>query len=196
MTELSRESSSALSRRSSTSKKDISTGSAAVLFKNMTVLDKLCYFLGVGLGSGLSPKAPGTAGSFLVLFFAPLWIFLGTYPSLGVIAIAAIIGIPICGRTAQLMGVHDDGRIVWDEFVGQSMVLMPMLALGKLTTLDGMTLINILIAFGLFRLFDIWKPWPIRYFDRNVHGGFGIMVDDILAGLMAALAMWGYLLWI
>lgn len=196
MTELSRESSSALSSTSSTSKKDISTGNAAVLFKNMTVLDKLCYFLGVGLGSGLSPKAPGTAGSFLVLFFAPLWIFLGTYPSLGVIAIAAIIGIPICGRTAQLMGVHDDGRIVWDEFVGQSMVLMPMLALGKLTTFDGMTLINILIAFGLFRLFDIWKPWPIRYFDRNVHGGFGIMVDDILAGLMAALAMWGYLLWI
>lgn len=196
MTELSRESSSALSSKSSTSKKDISTGNAAVLFKNMTVLDKLCYFLGVGLGSGLSPKAPGTAGSFLVLFFAPLWIFLGTYPSLGVIAIAAIIGIPICGRTAQLMGVHDDGRIVWDEFVGQSMVLMPMLALGKLITFDGMTLINILIAFGLFRLFDIWKPWPIRYFDRNVHGGFGIMVDDILAGLMAALAMWGYLLWI
>jgi len=196
LTELSRESSSALSSTSSTSKKDISTGNAAVLFKNMTVLDKLCYFLGVGLGSGLSPKAPGTAGSFLVLFFAPLWIFLGTYPSLGVIAIAAIIGIPICGRTAQLMGVHDDGRIVWDEFVGQSMVLMPMLALGKLTTFDGMTLINILIAFGLFRLFDIWKPWPIRYFDRNVHGGFGIMVDDILAGLMAALAMWGYLLWI
>lgn len=192
MTELSSESSSA----SSTSKKDISTGSAAIPFKNMNVLDKFCYFLGVGLGSGLSPKAPGTAGSFLVLFFAPLWIYLGTYPSLGVIAIAAVVGIPICGRTAQLMGVHDDGRIVWDEFVGQSMVFIPMLALGKLTTFDSITLINILIAFGLFRLFDIWKPWPIRYFDRNVHGGFGIMVDDILAGLMAALAMWAYLIWI
>ena len=179
-----------------TSKKDISPIGTAVLFKEMNVLDKLCYFLGVGLGSGLSPKAPGTAGSFLVLFFAPLWIYLDTYPSLGVIAIAAVIGIPICGRTAQLMGVHDDGRIVWDEFVGQSMVLMPMLALGKLTAFDGMTLINILIAFGLFRLFDIWKPWPISYFDRNVHGGFGIMVDDILAGLFAALAMWGYLVWI
>lgn len=184
------------SKISTTSKKDISTGNAAVLFKNMNVLDQLGYFLGVGLGSGLSPKAPGTAGSFLVLFFAPLWIYLGTYSSMIVIAISAVIGIPICGRTAQSMGVHDDGRIVWDEFVGQSMVLMPMLALGKLTTFDSMTLINILIAFGLFRLFDIWKPWPIRYFDRSVHGGFGIMVDDILAGLIAALIMWGYLVWV
>ncbi|GAC1373720.1 MAG: phosphatidylglycerophosphatase A [Aquirhabdus sp.] len=176
-----------------TSKKDLSSESTAVLLKDMNVLDKLCYFLGVGLGSGLSPKAPGTAGSFLVLFFAPLWVYLGLYPSLIVIAIAAIVGILICGRTAQLMGVHDDGRIVWDEFVGQSMVFIPMLALSKLTTFDSMTLVNILIAFGLFRLFDIWKPWPIRYFDRNVHGGFGIMFDDILAGLIAALAMWGYL---
>ncbi len=178
------------------SKKNISTGTAEVLFKNMNVLDQLCWFLGVGLGSGLSPKAPGTAGSFAVLFFAPLWMYLGTYPSLWAIAISAIIGIPICGRTAQLMGVHDDGRIVWDEFVGQSMVLMPMLALGKLATFDGMTIINLLIAFALFRLFDIWKPWPIRYFDHSVHGGFGIMIDDILAGLIAALIMWGYLIWV
>lgn len=178
------------------SEKDFSTGSTAIPFKEMSVLDKLLYSLGVGLGSGLSPKAPGTAGSFLVLFLVPLWMCLGTYPSIGVMAIAAMIGIPICSRTAQLMGVHDDGRIVWDEFVGQSMVFIPMLALGKLTTLDGMTLINILIAFGLFRLFDIWKPWPIRYFDRSVHGGFGIMIDDILAGLFAALAMWTYLVWI
>lgn len=185
-----------LSRESSMSKKDLGKINSAVAFKNMNILDKLCYFLGVGLGSGLSPKAPGTAGSLLVLFFAPLWIYLGTSASCAVIAISAVIGIPICGRTAQLMGVHDDGRIVWDEFVGQSMVLIPMLAVGKLTTFDGMTLINILIAFGLFRLFDIWKPWPIRYFDRSVHGGFGIMIDDILAGLIAALIMWGYLVWI
>lgn len=179
-----------------TSKKALNAIGTAIPFKDLNVLDKLCYFLGVGLGSGLSPKAPGTAGSFLVLFFTPLWMYIGTDPTLAVIIIAAIIGIPICGRTAQLMGVHDDGRIVWDEFVGQSMVFIPMLALGKLTTFDGMTLINILIAFGLFRLFDVWKPWPIRYFDRSVHGGFGIMFDDILAGLMAALVMWGYLVWV
>ncbi len=183
-------------RNPPTSKKDLDTVGTAIPFKEMNVLDKVCYFLGVGLGSGLSPKAPGTAGSFLVLFFAPLWMCLGTYPSIGVITLAALIGIPICGRTAQLMGVHDDGRIVWDEFVGQSMVLIPMLALGKLITFDNMTLINLMIAFALFRLFDIWKPWPIRYFDRSVHGGFGIMFDDILAGLMAALVMWGYLAWI
>jgi phosphatidylglycerophosphatase A len=178
------------------SKKNISTGHAAVSFKHMNVLDQFCYFLGVGLGSGLSPKAPGTAGSLAVLLFAPLWMAVGLQTSLWIIGVAAIIGIPICGRTAQLMGVHDDGRIVWDEFVGQSMVLMPMLALGQLTPLNSMTLVNLLIAFALFRLFDIWKPWPIRYFDRSVHGGFGIMFDDILAGLIAALIMWGYLVWI
>ncbi len=183
-----------LSTDTPTSKKNISTGTAEIPFKNMNILDQLCWFLGVGLGSGLSPKAPGTAGSFAVLFFAPLWMCLGLQPSLWIIGIAAIIGIPVCGRTAQLMGVHDDGRIVWDEFVGQSMVLMPMLALGHLSILNSMTLFNLLIAFALFRLFDIWKPWPIRYFDRSVHGGFGIMFDDILAGLIAALAMWGYLL--
>jgi phosphatidylglycerophosphatase A len=185
-----------VSTNAPTSKKNISTGTVAVSFKQMKVLDQFCYFLGVGLGSGLSPKAPGTAGSLAVLLFIPLWMALGLQTSLWIIGISAIIGIPICGRTAQLMGVHDDGRIVWDEFVGQSMVLMPMLALGQLTRLNGMTLINILIAFVLFRLFDIWKPWPIRYFDRSVHGGFGIMIDDILAGLIAALIMWGYLVWI
>ncbi len=168
-------------------KKNISTGSAAVLFKNMSVLEKLTYFLGVGLGSGLSPKAPGTAGSIAVLIFIPLWILLGTDWSIVVIALAAIIGIPICGKTAQLMGVHDDGRIVWDEFVGQSMAIIPLIFFAQVT------LLNVALAFVFFRLFDIWKPWPIRYFDRNVHGGFGIMFDDILAGLMAMFAVWGWL---
>lgn len=182
-----------LSSHSVISKEDPRLGNPAVTWKKMTRLDQCCYLLGVGLGSGLFPKAPGTVGSLLILFLAPLWIYLGTDVSLWVIAIAAIVGIPICSRTAQLMGVHDDRRIVWDEFVGQSMVLIPMLAMDQLITFDVMTLVNLMIAFGLFRLFDIWKPWPIRYFDRSVHGGFGIMFDDILAGLIAALVMWGYL---
>ncbi len=178
------------------SKKDPRIGHQAISLKKMTTLDQCCFVLGVGFGSGLFPKAPGTAGSLLVLFLAPLWIYLGTDISFWIIAIAAIFGIPICGRTAQLMAVHDDRRIVWDEFVGQSMVLVPMLAMGQLVTFDVITLVNLMVAFGLFRLFDIWKPWPIRYFDRSVHGGFGIMFDDILAGFMAALVMWGYLVWI
>ncbi|AXI04425.1 phosphatidylglycerophosphatase A family protein [Aquirhabdus parva] len=153
----------------------------------MSVLEKLTYFLGVGLGSGLSPKAPGTAGSIAVLIFVPLWVLLGTYWSIVVITLAAIIGIPICGKTAQLMGVHDDGRIVWDEFVGQSMAIIPLIFFAQVT------LLNVALAFVFFRLFDIWKPWPIRYFDRNVHGGFGIMFDDILAGLMAMFAVWAWL---
>jgi phosphatidylglycerophosphatase A len=178
------------------SQKDPRIGHPVVSLQKMTRLDQCCYLLGVGFGSGLVPKAPGTAGSFLVLFLAPLWMYLGTEGSVWVIIIAAILGIPICGRTAQLMAVHDDRRIVWDEFVGQSMVLVPMLAMGQLMTFDVMTLVNLIVAFGLFRLFDIWKPWPIGFFDRSVHGGFGIMLDDILAGLIAGLVMWGYLAWI
>jgi phosphatidylglycerophosphatase A len=184
-----------LSTNTPISKKN-STTHALIPFKEMSGLDQCCYLLGVGLGTGLSPKAPGTVGSFAVLFLAPLWMYLETGVSVWVMAISAILGIPICGRTAQLMGVHDDRRIVWDEFVGQSMVLVPMLVMGQLMTFDSMTFVNLLLAFCLFRFFDIWKPWPIRYFDRSVHGGFGIMFDDILAGLIAALVMWGYLAWI
>ncbi|MDP1329529.1 phosphatidylglycerophosphatase A, partial [Klebsiella pneumoniae] len=77
-------------------------------------------FCGVGFGSGLLPKAPGTFGSAFALLFIPIWIWLGFYPSVFVIILMSLVGIYICGKTADLMGVHDDGRIVWDEFAGQS----------------------------------------------------------------------------
>lgn len=81
------------------------------------------------------------------------------------------------------MDVHDDGRIVWDEFAGQSITLLPLIYFN---------LIDIkwsLIAFALFRIFDIWKPWPIRVADQKVAGGFGIMLDDIIAGVWAGLCV-------
>ncbi len=173
-----------------------SNGSAAVAFKNMTVGQKSWYILGVGIGSGLSPKAPGTAGSLAVLLLTPLWVILGWEWSSVIIALGAVVGIPICGKTADLMAVHDDGRIVWDEFVGQSMVLLPLVALGKLDSVSLSSLGYVLAAFALFRVFDVLKPWPISYFDRHVHGGFGIMFDDILAGLFAMLVLWGGVLWL
>lgn len=176
--------------------KKFSTGGQAIPFKDQTGLEKCIYILGVGLGSGLSPKGPGTAGSLLVLIFTPLWVLLGWQWSSVVIAVWAVIGIPICGKTSDLMAVHDDGRIVWDEFVGQSMVLLPLVALSKVDTLSLSSIGYVLAAFVLFRIFDILKPWPISYFDRHVHGGFGIMFDDILAGLIAMLILWGGLLWL
>lgn len=159
-----------------------------VKFSQLNAVDKMLYALGVGLGSGLSPKAPGTVASAAVLLLLPLWVWLGLSGSIVAIVIMSLIGIWICGRTAQIMQVHDDGRIVWDEFAGQSIVLLPLLLL------DQVTVWGVALAFGLFRLFDIWKPWPIGYADRQLQGGFGIMMDDILAGIIAAVVLYGALI--
>ena len=134
------------------------------------------HFLALGFGSGLAPKMPGTFGTLAAL---PLVVLLYYYASFSVYLIVtilvSIVGVWICGRTADDMGVHDDSSIVWDEVAG---MLITMLAV----PLSWQTL---LIGFMLFRFFDILKPWPISYLDRHVHGGFGIMIDDVLAGLFA-----------
>jgi phosphatidylglycerophosphatase A len=97
----------------------------------------------------------------------------------------------VIGRTR----IEDPGVVVWDEFVGQWIALVPF----TLLEIDA-EWIEVAIAFGLFRLFDIWKPWPVRWADRQVHGGLGAMLDDALAGLLAAAvflgAMFGMLLWL
>lgn len=159
-----------------------------VNFYQLSLLDKILYSLGVGFGSGLSPKAPGTVASFVVLFLAPLWLWLGISATIISIVLMTVLGVWICDRTADIMQVHDDSRIVWDEFAGQSIVLLPLLVF------DQMGVVGVLVAFGLFRLFDIWKPWPIRYADHQLTGGFGIMVDDILAGIIAAAVLYAGLI--
>lgn len=140
-------------------------------------------FCGVGFGSGLAPKAPGTFGSAFALLFVPIWLAIGFSNTILAIIIMSLVGIWICGRTANLMGVHDDGRIVWDEFAGQSITFLPLLYLNEMSWTWA------LVGFALFRLFDVWKPWPIRVIDRQIDGGFGIMLDDIIAGLWAALCI-------
>lgn len=132
--------------------------------------------LAFGFGSGLSPKAPGTMGTLAAI---PLWWLLAQLPLstyLVVVLIAAVAGIVICGRAADRLGVHDHGGIVWDEFVGFwiAMAVLPV------------TWQSLILGFVLFRLFDILKPWPISWLDRRVSGGFGIMIDDVIAGLAAA----------
>ena len=134
------------------------------------------HFLALGFGSGLAPKMPGTFGTLAAL---PLVILLSHFCSFSayfiVTILVSILGIWICDKTAKDMGVHDDSSIVWDEVAG---MLITMLAV----PLSWQT---VLAGFVLFRFFDILKPWPISYLDKHVHGGFGIMIDDVLAGVFA-----------
>lgn len=137
------------------------------------------HFLAIGLGSGAVSKAPGTAGTLAaVLLYWPLSM-LALPGYVAVVVAAAVLGIYLCGKTARDWQVHDHGGIVWDEFVGFWITMIAIPA----------TWYWVLTGFVLFRLFDIWKPWPIRTFDRHVHGGFGIMLDDVAAGVAAWLCM-------
>lgn len=144
--------------------------------------------LAFGFGSGLAPKAPGTFGSLAALALFPLLALLPLPAYLAVLVAASVGGVWICAHAAHALDVHDDGRIVWDEFAGQWLTLLPLL---PVAAWDGTTLLALAAGFGLFRLFDIAKPWPIGYFDRSVPGGFGIMLDDLIAGALAALLLWG-----
>lgn len=144
-------------------------------------------FLAFGLGSGLSPKAPGTAGSALSLLFFPLLVALGLWGSIALIIIASLFGIWLCGAAADILKVHDHEAIVWDEFVGQWITLLPIIATAAW---NAQTLLEVIAGFILFRFFDILKPWPISWCDHHLQGGFGIMFDDVLAGFAAGGVLW------
>jgi len=143
------------------------------------------HWLAFGLGTGLSPVAPGTVGSVLGVLLAWLTESLGIEVQFVLAATLMLTGIPICGTSARRIGVHDHPGIVWDEIAAMYGVLLvaPDTAIGWT------------VAFLLFRLFDIWKPWPIRDLDHRMAGGLGIMLDDIIAALYAALllGLWGWL---
>ena len=141
------------------------------------------HWLAVAGGLGLMRHAPGTWGTLAGLPLALLLLALPAAIGWLLLLVAALAGIWICGATARDWGTHDHGAIVWDEVVGYALTVQLAacwLEIGPL---------QLLLAFVLFRLFDILKPWPIRYLDRQVHGGIGIMVDDLLAGIFAALVM-------
>ncbi len=143
------------------------------LFKNPA------HFLALGFGSGLVQKAPGTLGTLVGL---PLfWLISGQSFSiqLAIITILFIVGIYFCDVAGKNLGVADHGSIVWDEIVAMILAL-------------AFTPISVtfwLIAFLLFRLFDIWKPFPIRQFDAKLKNGFGVMFDDLLAAIYAILSL-------
>jgi phosphatidylglycerophosphatase A len=141
------------------------------------------YFCALGFGSGLSPKAPGTAGTVMAvpLFFLLSVLSLEYY--LVIVVVTLLVGIYFCDITAKYLQVHDHPAIVWDEFVGLWIALIPLMVFGY-------SWLEVLYGFILFRIFDILKPWPISVLDKKVHGGLGIMLDDVLAGIFAALLLW------
>lgn len=142
-------------------------------------LTKPSHFLAFGFGSGLAPKAPGTFGSLAAI---PLLLLMSHMPfwAYGAITLVSMIaGIWICQKAADDLQTHDHPAIVWDEIAGMFITFIAV----------PLTPLNLLIGFVLFRIFDIAKPWPIRWADKKVHGGLGIMLDDILAGVIAALIL-------
>lgn len=151
--------------------------------KNRGIVSTICYWLAVGLGSGLTKKAPGTFGSLAALVFFPVWLAIGFVPSVVVMTLLTLAGIFICDRASHDMGVHDSGHIVWDEWVGQWIALLPLVYMGNSHWL------LIAASFVLFRFFDIIKPPPIGWLDKKVDGGLGIMVDDVIAGGFTALIL-------
>lgn len=160
---------------------------------NASAWEKCVYWLGIGLGSGLPKKAPGTWGTVGGLIVALPMLGLGFWGFLAVTVVGCLVGSYICGKTSDLMNVHDDPHIVFDEWVGMWISLLPLFLLGSnlnrsalFTSVGGFIII---FAFALFRFFDIIKPFPIKWVDKNVNGGFGILIDDVLAGLMSALTL-------
>ena len=137
--------------------------------------------LAFGFGSGLSPVAPGTMGTLVAIPFVFVLRGLGTPGFWIALFLLFLLGIVVCGNVSRKLGVHDHGGIVWDEMLGYwlSVAFVPL------------QWHWLLAAFVLFRFFDILKPWPIRQLDRQVSGGFGIMIDDVVAALfsMALLAV-------
>ncbi|STX29537.1 phosphatidylglycerophosphatase A [Legionella beliardensis] len=137
------------------------------------------YFIAFGFGSGLLPIAPGTWGTIAAF---PLYFLLSTYSLpiyLFVTALFFLLGVYVSGKVVNDLGIHDYSGIVWDEVVGY------------LLTMAGAPLgfFWMIMGFLLFRLFDIWKPFPISLIDKHVHGGLGVMLDDLLAAVPACLLL-------
>jgi phosphatidylglycerophosphatase A len=137
------------------------------------------HFIALGFGAGLSPRAPGTVGTLVAL---PLyWALAQVLPPLAIAFVAIplfFLGIWACDVTGRDLGVQDHGAMVWDEIVA----FLPLAAFASAS------LALQLVAFGLFRLFDIWKPFPIRELEKRVQGGLGVMIDDVVAAAYAYLA--------
>jgi phosphatidylglycerophosphatase A len=134
------------------------------------------HWLAFGFGAGLLPWAPGTWGTLAAV---PLYLLLAPLPLAAyLLLVGALFGLGVwaCGATGRDLGVHDHPAIVWDEVVGL------LVALAGIPADWGW----VLAGFVLFRVLDILKPWPVGLLDRRLQGGLGVMLDDLVAGLMVA----------
>ncbi|OED38266.1 phosphatidylglycerophosphatase [Chromatiales bacterium (ex Bugula neritina AB1)] len=150
--------------------------------RRLTVKDLVhspASFLALGFGTGLAPRAPGTVGTLPGVL---LCVLIADQPLLNylfVVLVALVVGLWVCGSTSRQLGTHDHGGIVWDEIVG-FLVAMFAVPVSAGTLLAG---------FVMFRVFDILKPWPIKWLDSNISGGPGIMIDDLAAGAAACVCL-------
>lgn len=135
-------------------------------------------FLALGAGSGLAPVAPGTFGTLAAI---PLTLLMPRNVAIyiAVVLVLFVIGVWLCDTCANNLGVHDHPAIVFDEWIGY---FITMIAAPR-------SLLFLALGFALFRLFDILKPWPIGMADKRISGGLGIMVDDVIAGVFAAISL-------
>ncbi len=150
------------------------------------LLSHPAYFFALGFGSGLAKKAPGTFGT-LVAF--PLFWLISEHSfttQLVTIFVLFLFGIYCCSKTGKALGVTDHGSMVWDEIVAMMLVLAFVPRDWLLWP----------AAFLLFRLFDIWKPFPIRQLDAKLKNGFGVMFDDLLAAVYAIICLLPLATWI
>jgi phosphatidylglycerophosphatase A len=144
------------------------------------LLSHPAHFIALGFGTGLSPVAPGTVGTLLAFpFYAVLAYWLAPEWVAAAIGCFFLVGIWACGRTGRDLGVADHGGMNWDEIVAFLAVLV--------FTPAGLAWLA--AAFVLFRVFDIVKPPPIRHVDRQVKGGFGVMLDDVVAAFYTVLVL-------
>jgi phosphatidylglycerophosphatase A len=145
-------------------------------------------WLACGFGSGLTPVAQGTFGSLAALL---PWLLLRNLSMplyLLVLVVGFAVGVWACDVAGRALGVDDHRSLVWDEFIGQWIALIPLL-IPALLPIRLSSWWLLLAGFALFRLFDVWKPWPIRWMDRHLKGGMGMMVDDVVAGIFAAIVL-------
>ncbi len=150
-------------------------------------LDALCLSFSTLGHVGRMPKGPGTAGSLVAVLLAPV-LFLPLSPGGRLLAAAALFvaGGLAAGRAEKALGRKDPGCVVIDEVLGQWLTFLPF---------SDLPLWQMLVGFGLFRLFDIAKPWPVRRSETWLRGGFGIMIDDVVAGAYACAALAAVRLW-
>ncbi|KEY91501.1 phosphatidylglycerophosphatase A [Candidatus Photodesmus blepharus] len=144
------------------------------------------YFIAIGFGSGLSPVIPGTVGTLSAIPFYLLLVQLPVSIYIVVVFFSCLAAVGICQAASDDLGVRDHSSIVLDEFVGFwiTMLVVPVF---NVSVMDWKW---ILTGFSLFRFFDILKPWPIGWFDKYVNGGLGVVLDDVIAGIIAGSVLW------